>query len=282
MDTVLKFSSEYINSLENTLRELLAQAIPPEVLHAKNNAIALLLSRRYTDPGELWAMTRLSNFILGHQNQLIYGVILVAVVAMFVQLGQVGRKAEVAAILVNIALLCKIFLHYSYAVVVAGKAGEVAFGDHTRGYQLIGELYNPLMLAVELVVVLFLAFMVIDSRAKWNRIGSYVNVFLLVVLGMCITTNCMHMLASAGAIKDENMFQVLNMNSILIGWIGGLIGVFYTVVAALNMWEKAGTTRPTAVPYHERELFIPFVRPKTYKVLLLRSSYGDPIAACRI
>jgi len=206
-----------VAKLSSVFRSLTSDGITADHLSAKDKVISAmaheLAAKRKMN---LERVKEIYDLVFGHSNQLIYSLSIIMILGVLIALNSSGfpkRHVESIAVMLNAPLLGKIMMHYKATMRICEEVGSAISSDGLSGYALVGYLYSPILLTVELLAIYILTYIVYERTFRKlgrNEIAIRLSVFFLFFT--CIVMVYVHALVAIGEVEPGSIPKVMDMN----------------------------------------------------------------------
>jgi len=217
MPEILYCDEKCVNKLSSVFGSLTSDEITNDLLSAKDKVISKM-AHKVAAFGNLDGeeMMKIFDFLFSHSSQLACSLSIIMALGVIIALSSSGiakRFVNSIAGTLNALLLFKVMLHYRTIMKVCEEVSKMFPGDGLSGYALVGYLYSPILLIVELSAIFVLTYTIFGKSIRnMSQGGAVIKVFVFLLFFTCWAMIGCHTLLSIGEVKPERILTVMDVN----------------------------------------------------------------------
>jgi len=217
MPEILYCDDKCVGKLTGLFGSLTSDEITNDLLSAKDKMISKV-AYEVADLKNIdkERMMGIFDFIFSHSNQLACSLGIIMVLGVIIALSHfrtIERLTVLIAATLNTIILSKVIFHYLITKKVCEEVSNAFSGDGLGGYALVGYLYSPILLMVELIAIFILTYIVFGRLTKrMGYGGTFVKLFIFLLLFTCGAMIRGHTLVSLGGVKPEDVLEAMIAN----------------------------------------------------------------------
>jgi len=243
MPEILYCDEKCVNKLSSVFGSLTSDEITNDLLSAKDKVISKM-AHKVAAFGNLDGeeMMKIFDFLFSHPDQLVYSSSIIMILGLIVALSNLRiaeRLVVPIAAMLKALLLGKVIFHYQAIIKVCEEVSKAFSRDGLGGYALVGHLYSPILLIVELSAIFTLACIVFGRLTR--NMGRSGTVVKLLVLSLLLTYGAMavgHIFVSLGVAKSGGILISTTANLRLSITTAFVISISYLLYLTSNLLCK--------------------------------------------